>query len=294
MKILSINQREFEKMKKYELDVSINNTESQLFIFSEKDKWQAYKKLLKKYYVTSGEDFSNQLYTISALIDNKDKLSTEKLVLPEKLFVLDKEVVGYVMPFIENNINASLLLQSNKVVFSEKMQILKQIGILIEDVLKYGETDLHFFLGDVHENNFIYDIDKKIFRAVDLNSSRIGNNNPSPSKYLVNNKKLYQFPHKYPMHENEYNISNKETTILCYVYMILNTISKHILKGMPVSEYYNYLEYLKSCGVSTELIDQFALIYSNCPNKIDVELLDSIPYQKAHLLTFDNYEKRTK
>lgn len=294
MKILSINQREFEKMKKYKLDASINNTESQLFIFSEKDKWQSQKKLLKKYYVTSGTNFSNQLYTISALIDNKDKLSTEKLVLPEKLFVLDKEVVGYVMPFIENNINVSLLLESNKVVFSEKMQILKHLGILINEVLKYGETDLNFFLGDIHENNFIYDTDKKIFRAVDLNSCRIAHNSPSPSKFLVNNKKLYQFPHKYPMHENEYNISNRETTILCYVYMILNTISKTILKGLSIDKYYHYLEYLKSCGLNKELTYQFALIYSNCKNKIDVELLDSIPYQKAHLLTYDSYLARTK
>ncbi len=291
MKILQISKRKFKQISKYTLESSITNNECDLFILEQKDKWNYEKILIKKLKKTSGGYFSNKLYTVNTLIDNRENLDIDELVLPEKLFVLDDKIEGFVMPFVENNINLSLLLNNPNLSLLKKIEILKKIGNLLNKIIYLSDKANNFFLGDVHDGNFIYDKDKKIFRAVDLDSCKIGNNDSSISKYLTFNVNLWDFPNKYPLNEDDVHISNKNTTILSYIYMILNTISNHRIDNIFIEEYYSYLQYLKDNGFKQELIDMFANVYTNADNNIDLELLESIPTNKSFKLTFEQYKK---
>ncbi len=193
MKILQISKRKFKQISKYTLESSITNNECDLFILEQKDKWNYEKILIKKLKKTSGGYFSNKLYTVNTLIDNRENLDIDELVLPEKLFVLDDKIEGFVMPFVENNINLSLLLNNPNLSLLKKIEILKKIGNLLNKIIYLSDKANNFFLGDVHDGNFIYDKDKKIFRAVDLDSCKIGNNDSSISKYLTFNVNLRDF-----------------------------------------------------------------------------------------------------
>lgn len=292
MKNLTISRRQFEKMDKYVLDSSIRSVEAQLFVWNTKESWNHQKKLLKKYYVTNQEYFSNKLYTINMLVSNRKTLQIPELILPEQLLTIDDEIVGYVMPFIENNINLGTLLNSDGLTLFKKIQTLKEIGKILKKTLYMQNLNINFFLGDIHENNFIFDRDKKIFKAVDLDSCRIGRNNSSVSRYLTFNDKLWNYPQKYPLNEEDIHISNENTVILSYIYMILNTISQTNISKISIEQYYDYLQFLEDLGFNRELINQFSLIYTDGKNKIDLDLLDSIPTHKNKSLAFDNFEKR--
>lgn len=298
MKIRAYNEREFKKLKKFELHPSISHSECDLFIIEDKDHWNKHHTLVKIFNQTNGEYFSNKLYTIHALVDNLDKIGIDELVLPSALFAIDGEIRGYSMPFIEESFNLGLLLKSKTVSLDKKMIALQKIGALLNKVMKLEEFEGSFYLGDIHEGNFIYDINKGIYRAVDLDSCKIGNNNPSSAQYLSLNRKLEDFPNKYPTFQMDQFISfyenNEATTILCYIYMILNTISGIKVHDLSVEEYYNYLQYLKDNGIPSELVDYFTLIYTPSKNKIDIDILTSVPSKNAKVLTYESFKRGIK
>jgi len=295
MKIRSYTEREFKKLKKMELHPSISHSECELFIIEDKEYWKKHHTLVKHFKQNNGEYFSNKLYTIHALVDNIDKLGIDELVLPSSLFAIDGEIQGYTMPYIEKNLNLGVLLNSQTVRLSKKIKALKEIGYLLEKTMKLEGLEGSFYLGDIHEGNFIYDIDKGIYRAVDLDCCKIGNNNPSSSQYLSLNRKLEDFPNKYPVFNMDqfisFYINNENTTVLSYIYMILNTISKVKVHDLSLEEYYSYLQYLKDNGVSSELIDMFALVYTQSKNKIDIEALDGIPVKNDKILTYASFKR---
>lgn len=295
MKIRAYTGREFRKLKKIQLHPSISHSECELFIIEDKEYWKKHHTLVKQFKQTNGEYFSNKLYTIHALIDNMPILGIDELVLPSSLFAIDGEIQGYTMPFIEENFNLGVLLKSQTVSLGKKIIALQKIGHLIEKLMKLEGLEGNFYLGDIHEGNFIFDINKGIYRAVDLDSCRIGNNRPSSAQYLSLNRKLEDFPNKYPVFQMDQFISffenNEQTTILCYIYMILNTISGVKIHELTVEEYYNYLQYLKDRGLSSELIDIFARIYTPSRNKMDIQLLSDIPGKNAKTLTYNSFKK---
>ena len=65
MKVENIHNYQFKKFDKYILDKTIISTECELYIIPTKDKWNKYERLLKKFFITTGEYFSNKLYTIN-------------------------------------------------------------------------------------------------------------------------------------------------------------------------------------------------------------------------------------
>ena len=290
MKIRNYSERAFRKLQKIELSSSISHSECDLFLIQDKEYWKKHETLVKLFKQYNGEYFSNKLYTINTLIDNIDTLGVDELVLPSHLFAIDGEIRGYTMPYIEKNINLTVLLNSSTVSLKKKLIALKKIGYLLLKIMYLDGYEGSFYLGDIHEGNFIYDIEKGIYRAIDLDSAKIGNNNPSTSQYLTFNRNLEYLSSKYPVFSDNpivnYYISNENTTILSYIYMILNTISGVKVHELSIEEYYSYLQYLKENGVSSELIDMFSLIYTNCQNKMAIEAIDGVPVNNSKILTY--------
>ena len=73
MQATILTKKRFDNLKPYELPNNVFNTEARLYVLKTKEKWKNVNKLLKKFYVRNGAIFSNKLYTINSLIDNKEK-----------------------------------------------------------------------------------------------------------------------------------------------------------------------------------------------------------------------------
>ena len=67
-------------------------------------------------------------------ISKKDRIDIKELVLPERLVVSDKSVIGYSMPYIDG-IDLSILLNSENIDIKEKIKYLKQIGTILRKMV---------------------------------------------------------------------------------------------------------------------------------------------------------------
>ncbi|MDD2203411.1 MAG: hypothetical protein PHD78_03410 [Bacilli bacterium] len=277
MKVLNISKKQFSTLEKYTLPKEVTNTECELFIVNDRVKWERKRLLLKKLYIDEGEYFGNKLMTINTLINSREELGIERLVLPEKLAVVNKKVVGFTMPLIENSTNLLSMLRSYDVSNEEKIGYLKQVGLVLKHIESVEQTLKGFFLGDVHEGNFIVDDETKTVRAVDLDSCKTENNHPFASKYLATNPNLQMLPQKYPKNAKGIGIPNANTDLLCYNMMVLNYISHGPIYNMPLEEFYMYLQHLCDEGFPNELLDCFCRLYSYADNYSSMDLLDQIP-----------------
>lgn len=72
MDAIFFTRRQFAKLKHCHLQKHINHTEAELYIFEKKGQWDKQKMILKHFYIDEGEYFSNKLFTINNLIDNRN------------------------------------------------------------------------------------------------------------------------------------------------------------------------------------------------------------------------------
>ena len=288
MKVISISKKRFENLEKYRLPSSIFNSEAVLYTLPIKNRWETINKLLKRLYVTTGPSFGNKLETINSLIDLQEKINIPEIVFPEKLAVVNYEVVGYTMEQIES-INLETALRGDDIDAKTKIKYLRQIGEILEkmsNVRKFTPIK-DFYLNDIHENNFIIETSSDNIRVVDIDSCKINGNFTFGSRYLSPMSMINQIT-KYKHETNGicggFFIPTEDTELYCYIIMILNTLYGGGFNRLSLEEFYNYLEYLYSIGVSLELVDKFEKIVSNTHNENPYEFLEElIPlYGRAH------------
>ena len=291
MKVLNISRKEFDKLQQLQLDGNIFNSECTLYILKDKiNKKYAFKKL----YNDSGFRFSNKLFTLNELIDNNSKINMDTLVMPKRLVAIDNKVSGFIMPYI-NGINFQTVLDSNNYLHEDKIEYLKQIGIILEQMKKVRETtDIEeFYLNDIHENNFVLDKQTNTIKVVDMDSCKINGNYTFPSRYLSIFSNISNFS-KYEKEKEcdcgGYYKPNEDTDLYCYIIMILNYISDARVNSLTMENFWGYLLYLRNMGISYELLDKIALIYSNEKNINIYEYLDELCYFEGKT----SYKKYTK
>lgn len=286
MNVYDIDKKEFKKLKPF--ITSYISTEAQMFIFDKHYKWSKEKNLFKKFYVTSGESFSNKLYTINNLLEFKENCDINELVLPNSLISINHQIHGFSLPLIENCSNFLEIQYSFDISLKNKLEILRKYAEVLNKIHKYSD----FYIGDIHEGNFLVNNTNNNINIIDLDSCKIGNNSPFPSRYLNTNKIISSLPIKYQLHNNGLYIPNKNTDNFCLIIMLLNTISGINTNRLTIEEFYNYLAYLKDIGYPNELIKQFGNIYTNEENFLDNNLLDNIPNNYASLYKVFKYKKK--
>ncbi len=297
MQVVNFKQREFENLKPLDLPSNIFNTEAEMFIIPEKNKWTRKQTILKKLYVDMGETFSNKLYTIHELLDKKDIIGIDELVMPEALATVNGELVGFTMPYVPN-INFQAVLNSKEITTTQKIAYLKEVGELLEKikaVRKYSEVK-DFYLNDIHENNFILNKETGKINAVDLDSCKIGNNLTAAARYLT---PISQLPYitKYKTLEHSvggvYEVS-ENTEVYCYVVMIFNFFFGSNIGKISIGDYYVYLDYLAKIGVSKEFLDKVSYIYVGKNNENPWEYLEELApfYGRAHQNVFELVRKK--
>ena len=201
------------------------------------------------------------------------------------------------MPYIPN-INLAEVLDSHDFTLEQKVTYLKEIGELLEKmrrVRKYKGVE-GFYLNDIHVNNFILNNETGRINAVDLDSSKIGNNIAAPAMRLTPVSPIADVP-KYKKSPTsiggEYEINN-DTEIYCYIAIIFQYFFGDYIGILTIPEYFVYLEYLTKIGVSKELIDILSYIYTGHDNINPYEYLDELKgfYGRTHKNTFNTVRKR--
>lgn len=182
MQIINMSKTKLNSLEPLILPKNVTSTECELF----KYPYYGKEKLLKKLHRTDGIIFANKLYTIEALNANKDNMPSN-FVLPESLVSINKKIEAFTMQYIKG-INLSIILNDSNITYEEKIHYLKSIGRILEqmqNIRKY--TDLNnFYLGDIHEDNFLVEKDRQEVYVVDLDSCKIAGNKSFPGRYLTN------------------------------------------------------------------------------------------------------------
>lgn len=279
MRMMNMSEKRFDNLEPLILPNHVYNTEAKLFVLEEKNKWKKRKYVLKKLFNDSGRLFSNKLYTINELIDKSDEISIPELVLPDRLVSIYGNIVGFTMPYIEN-INLQTILNSYEYSNEQKIGYFKEIGEILEHMKKIRDytSVTEFYLNDLHENNFILNKETGKINVVDLDSCKIGFNSAFAARYL-NSKSPVNVVSKYRKVSsaiyNDYRILPDENTDLyCYIIIILNYLYGGNVSDLSMPEFYGYLSYLHELGVSYELIDKIALVYTEKDNENIYPYLD--------------------
>ena len=277
MDIINFSHHEFKKLKPYKLNRDIANTEAKLYIHVTKDRWNNIYELIKIFNIQEGEYFSNKLYTLNELMSLKEELTVKELILPRKLVAVEGKICGYSQRFINKNKNLQLVLQDPLVPNELKINLIYQVAKLIERIEKSRTCRKYkFYIGDLHEGNFIYRLEDNKVLSCDIDSSKIGRNKSSKSKYLTNNDKLWDFPNKYPLDSSNKHISNYNTTIISYIYMLISYFGNINASNLSTAQYYKYLQYLVDCGLQKEIVDTFKEIYYPHDNVFEPEIFKEI------------------
>ena len=275
MKSVLLNETEYNRLAKLKLSNNVYNTEGNIKLYNYKGKL----KVLKEYYINDGFTFINKIDTLVLLDKNRSILPNE-FVIPEYLVLLNSKIIGSLSEYI-NNVNLSSVLLDKSYNYEFQIRQLKRVGKLLEKLDKIrNKNSINVYINDLHESNFIIDTTNKKLRMIDVDSCKIGNNSPFPSKYLSPSTLIRFNSKKYPIVESMYSqgyvSANKNSDLFCYIIMILNYLSGENISRLSDVRFYNYLSYLESIGINKELIYYFSKILSNEENENPYYLLDSL------------------
>lgn len=299
MEVVNITKNGLKKLKKVSLGYGILNTEADLFIMKTKDKWNIEYKMLKTLFCTEVANFSNKLFTINELIDNRSVININELVLPEKLLIVDGQVNGFIMPYIENT-NFEEILNDINISNLQKIEYFKQISHILHkmDNLRNNSDITDFYLNDLHASNFILNKKTGKINVVDLDSCKINGNKPFAAKYLTPFSPISSMKAKYRVNEEinflGYIIPDKNTDLYCYIMTLMNFLFKGRISSLGRDKYYLYLEYLRSINYPYEPLDKLSKIYEYVDNEEIGDELDLLTNDMIVMAQSKIFNMKTK
>jgi hypothetical protein len=281
MEVVEISKKLYNSLYKLKLNNKIYNTEAEIFVIPEKEKWEKHQKILKKLYMDQGAIFGNKLLTVNALIDNKDLINIPEMILPEKIAVYNHEIIGFTLDYIKN-VNFSLMLSDPKIDDDLKKNLLIEVGIILEKMKKLRNSGIltDFYLNDIHEGNFIYNLETKHLNVVDVDSASIGGNKPFSAKYLTRYSPVATMPFKYKVNHFDspgYITPDDNSDIYCYNVMVLNYLFNDKITILDTREFCLYLNYLRSLGYDYDILDVFYKMYESGANESIAPYIDKLP-----------------
>lgn len=282
MQIINMSKTKLNSLEPLILPKNVTSTECELF----KYPYYGKEKLLKELHRTDGIIFANKLYTIEALNANKDSMPSN-FVLPESLVSINKKIEAFTMKYIKG-INLSVILNNPDITYEEKIHYLKSIGRILEqmqNIRKYTNLN-NFYLGDIHEDNFLVERDKQEIYIVDLDSCKIAGNKSFPGRYLTNSSLIKYNNTKYQTLSQTDDLADykidENTDIYCYIIMILNYLYDGRVDRLSLDKFYDFINYLEDIKVNIELIECFNKIVVGGNNINPCNYLDTLtPKQVA-------------
>ncbi len=289
MEVQNYSKDKFETFVPLHLG-NITHTESDLYFMTYKKQNMIFKKL----YVDFGNIFSNKLYTLSALIDNKERFDIEEIVFPKQLITISKDLKGFIMPYI-SNINFSTFLSLKNKTLQDKINCFRQINDILLKMKSIREKyNIDFYINDFHEENILYNVETNSINLVDIDSCRILNNKPFASKYLTP-MSLAALYSKYNVSETDsagYIVADQNSDIYCYAIMVLNFLCNDKFYKFDYKTVEEYFEYLKKIGFSNEFVDKFNKPFiDDVDNEFLGDYLEEINESNFALASFPKFKE---
>lgn len=285
MKVTSISRKAFERLEKMKLSRNIRNTEGVIYDFT--PKGNPSPKVFKKLHYQNGPVFGNKLFTIEMLDSIRDYLPPS-FCIPDSLVTVAGVVQGMTLPKIEGK-NLADILSDSSVPVEDQIFYLQEVGQILEQLKRIrqhtGIKDI--FINDLHESNFIVNEKNHEVYVIDLDSCKIKNNQPTPSKYLTPNSLVDSVQGKYQFAEKDcptygYVIADENSDLYCYTMMVLNYLYGSNVTKLSLEEYYEYLEYLRTLGYGEKFIAALQTIVIPQKNENISQYLDELTSEQVY------------
>lgn len=266
MNVITLSKRKFENLEPLKLEKGVYSTESLVYVFNYKGE----KRVVKKFFYQDGERFANKLYTLE-MLSYYSKYLPESFCTPDAQISVSGKVQGFTLPYIDGT-NLKIILTGKDISFDDKKYYLSKVGEILNQLSAIRKTTPlnDIYIGDLHASNFIVKPLNKTLKVIDLDSCKIRNNAPFISRYLNKDGLLKNVVGKYKFIDNPGEMGEVEidenTDFYCYSIMILNFLYGLGIDRLPLSDYYNYLNYLEMIGINHNLVNIFRNLISNKDN----------------------------
>ena len=285
MKVTSISRKAFERLEKMKLSRNIRNTEGVIYDFTPKGNPEP--KVFKKLHYQNGPVFGNKLFTIEMLDSNREYLPAS-FCIPDSIVTVGGVIQGITLPKIEGKNLADILSDPNASV-EDQIFYLQEVGQILEKLKRIRQnTELKdIYLNDLHESNFIVNEKNHEIHVIDLDSCKIKNNQPTPSKYLIPNSLVDSVQGKYQFADSTcqtygYVVADENSDLFCYTMMVLNYLYGSNVTRFTLEEYYEYIEYLKTLGYSEKFINALQTIVIPHKNENISQYLDELSREQIY------------
>lgn len=274
MEIVSMSSSDISNLKR--LPLNFFNAKGDLLLF----RYSNVLRLLKRFDDIVPEEFDKHYTAVNKLNKYRNYMPSD-FVIPDFLVKVDDTIKYFAINFVYGN-NLSVVLNDKDVSLDKKKEYLKRIGIILRQMENIrNNTELRsFYLGDIHEDNFIVDKSGEL-RTIDLDGSKFSEDNNPVAKYLSPNSLLsksdnskYKFDKSNPFFASY--IVDKNTDIYCYSIVILNYLYNGKINGISMKEFYDFLTYMNDIGMDRELINSFDRLFGAGDNINPCDYIDTL------------------
>ena len=246
MQEINLKKEDLNKLKRFFPSTLALGIESRLYLYPENNKLRVIKEI---------KNISdNKLLTIKLLNKYCNDINIEELVLESDILYVDNKPVGNVTDYIEGTVLSNIIYNKNTSI-NYKIEILKKISNVLKSLKQIRDNGIEFYIGDLHEDNIIVTKDNNI-KICDMDSSKIMNNEPFPSKYLTRMARRKKY-------KNFIITPTESTDNYCFNMIVLNALFSKDMSKLKISDFNRHILYLDSIGVDKSLLNNFYSMYSD-------------------------------
>ena len=233
------------------------------------------KMVLKRIDFTRCDEIINKIL----FLNRYKNLMPSNFVIPEFLVLLDNKDLYMAMDYVNGN-NLGDVLKDKNINICDKKKYLSYIGNVLEEMKCIRKNYLlnDFYLGDIHEDNFIVSNDK--LYTIYLDDIKIDSISPIASYLQVGSLFSYLHTDKYIIEDyNPYFVKYKvdyNTDMYCYIMVILNFLYGDNVNNMNINDFYCYLDYLYKICIDISLLECFNSISYSDDNINPMNYIDSL------------------
>ena len=282
MEIVDLSKKRINNLERLRIENGILNTEADLYIFYNKK----IKYILKQLYPFEYIKYDNKLRTLLS-IDTNSSIIPEYFIKPKFLVLSDNEIKYWASKFV-NGTNLNRIINDDGIPYEIRKKYLIRIGELLKDMddIRRNTSLKDFFIGDLHESNFLVDRSGNLLVS-DVDSMKIGGNKSSNAKYLTPFS-LFNKIDLSDKYKNDFSINrvgdyqaDKNTDLYCYMMILLNFMTGKRVNNMEIKDFYNYLNYCDDIGVDKNLIEAFNRILTSEDNINPYEYVSTLTNEQV-------------
>lgn len=279
MKVINLSSSDIDNLERLKISDNISNSESEVFLFKNNKE----SDVLKKIYLFDKNRYDNKIRTLLSIDSNIHTIPN--YFIKPKYFAAYDNVIQYWASQYFCSFNLKKVLDDNNLSFEIKKNYLKRIGMILEemDLIRKMTSLKDFYIGDLHEDNFLIDL-KGNLMVCDIDSIKINGNKSPVSKY-INPFALFSRAsvNKYLEDKSDNKVGDyiidSNTDLYCYGIILLNFICGCKVNDISVKDFYDYLNIMDRTNIDYRMIEIFSKLLSEDDNANPYHFVDSIDYR---------------